>query len=754
MWVKVRGPWPAEADGAFICAAIAPTKPPTIYLGSAWDVGGYGIWVSTDSGKSWMQADEGIPRLLTSKQGRAAVFDIQIDPSNSSTVYAATQAGVFRTRDNGRHWERRNGRWGWRGGTALPAGPTADRTVYCLAIDPRNPATLYAGTTDGVYKSTDAGNAWKPANKGMRLDAAHPYTITSIVIDPRTSNTLYASGYGPIVAQFPAPGATPGSAASKISINTTLPTGLYKSTDGGATWQTVRGGLGFALKQVAAIAVYPDDSSTLYVGTNPQAPYEVLLDKGGVLKSTDGGQTWAGARNGLPRDRLGYYPYITTLLFAGPTGGWLYATGIGAGGVWLSKDRGATWQGFGKGLPTQQAFVPYALCFRNTAEFFLTSHLGVYRLVTQTEEAPAYKGKMLFVRRGDVFLADLDTGQTRRLIQNARLPVWTPDNKAVLFTRMVSRKWEPHLNMRVEDWSLLRFDIRSGKSTEISSKVSCYPVEAAESAVDGRIAFTSDGVNGNGHVFFSTGSRGQIPPAFPGIQGANWQWGPSISDDGRRLAYFTRSGVVICGMPDLRVIASSPMTYSGSCRTAWSPTGDWLVAPDGDGRLFRLDLRGARRALLAGLGRNCSLHPSVSPNGDAVAFEQDGAICVCPAEGGTPRLLLQDASEPCWQHSAVRITDRFLDARRKASLFVEAARRGDWATARALLDPDPSTSSISEIKKYRSALAKLPPSSEWAAEVSPNDERNIVFIIHVGKDTYILVVSPGGINKFYPASDI
>jgi Tol biopolymer transport system component len=385
----------------------------------------------------------------------------------------------------------------------------------------------------------------------------------------------------------------------------------------------------------------------------------------------------------------------------------------------------------------------------------LTSRLDGYKLATQTETASKYKGKVLFVRKGDVFLANLNNGETRRLIKNARLPVWTPDNNAVLFTRMVSRNRQPLSNdMYVGDWSLLRFDIGTSKSTEIKSKSSCFPIEAVESAIDGRIAFTSAGVNGNGHVFFSLGPQEENPPAFPGIEADDWQWGPSVSDDGRKLAYFTRRGVVVCDMRNLKVIASYPMTYSGSCRTAWSPIGDWLVASDGDGRLFRLGLRGARRPLLEGLGRNSSLHPSISPKGDAVAFEKDGAIWVCPAEGGKPQLLLQDASEPAWQHAVVRVADRYLEARKKASLFVDAAGRGDWNAVRTLLDPDPSTISIGEIKSYRSTFAILPPSSRWAEEDSSVDNRNIVFIIRVSKNTYILVVTPGGINKFYEAGSI
>jgi len=100
----------------------------------------------------------------------------------------------------------------------------------------------------------------------------------------------------------------------------------------------------------------------------------------------------------------------------------------------------------------------------------------------------------------------------------------------------------------------------------------------------------------------------------------------------------------------------------------------------------------------------------------------------------------------------LRITDPRVNARKKAELFVDAARRGDWGTVNALLDPDPSTTPISEIKQYRDAFLRFPPSSEWVAEVSPHDASYIVVTIRVRKDLYSIVVNPRGVNKFFPGS--
>src|SRR4029077_11385451 len=117
-------------------------------------------------------------------------------PQTSATVYAATGMGVFKSTDGAASWTSAN--------NGLGAQP-----VNALAVDPKSPSTIYAGTANaGVFRSTDAAASWTAATNGLT-----PTLIHSLAIDPKTFSTIYA-GTG---------------------------AGLFKSTDGAASWTAVGG---------------------------------------------------------------------------------------------------------------------------------------------------------------------------------------------------------------------------------------------------------------------------------------------------------------------------------------------------------------------------------------------------------------------------------------------------------------------------------------------------------------------------------
>src|SRR5262249_7379001 len=143
--------------------------------------------------------------------------------------------------------------------------------VSSLVIDPKTPSVIYAGvvytrpdgsgfTLDGVFRSSDGGSTWAPADHGLPIDI---YTNVSLVINPVTPTTLYAAIGG-----------------SETS-------GVYETTDGGASWTAVNNGLPFNIP-VGALAIDPSTPTTLYA-----------LTAHGMFKSTDGGGNWVAANNGL-----------------------------------------------------------------------------------------------------------------------------------------------------------------------------------------------------------------------------------------------------------------------------------------------------------------------------------------------------------------------------------------------------------------------------------------------------------------------
>jgi hypothetical protein len=154
------------------------------------------------------------------------VRGLATDPQVSGTVYAWNGKGLFKSTDAGGSWNAL-GSFGH---------------VNTLAIDPQNPTTLYAsgGGDDGVFKSTDGGATWTEVNSGLPeiyLNLAYQYTVSSIAIDPQTPSTIYA-GTG---------------------------AGVFRSTDGGATWGAVNAGL--TALDVTTLAIEPQDGGAVYAGT-------------------------------------------------------------------------------------------------------------------------------------------------------------------------------------------------------------------------------------------------------------------------------------------------------------------------------------------------------------------------------------------------------------------------------------------------------------------------------------------------------
>jgi hypothetical protein len=196
-----------------------------------------------------------------------------------------------------------NGGGSW---TAANAG-LGDEYVYTLAIDPVTPATVYAGTSEGVFKSVNGGGSWTPANTGLT-----DY-VDALAIDPVTSTTVYAG---------------------------TTFSGVFKSVNGGGSWTSANTGL---TDRVSVLAIDPVTPATVYAGTSSS----------GVFKSVNGGGSWTAVNTGLTS------PYVSDLEIDPATPTTVYAgTGLypvnGTGGVFKSANGGESWSTFNDGLANLQ----------------------------------------------------------------------------------------------------------------------------------------------------------------------------------------------------------------------------------------------------------------------------------------------------------------------------------------------------------------------------------------------------------------
>jgi photosystem II stability/assembly factor-like uncharacterized protein len=299
---------------------IAPQTPTTLYGIANPDGFKSRLLKSSDGGLSWT--------LLLQGKEEVGASTVAIDPQTPTTLYVGVNGDGLKSRDGGRTW---SSLWGplpqprakeahepdsLVGYGVAPfkdvAHPSPQHPIFSLAIDPHVPTTLYAGTSEGVWKSTDGGLTWSAMNAGLRslFPDTMPFDplVLHLVLDPITPTTLYAS------------------------IN-----GIVKSADGGKSW-TVLKGRWPANYEIEALALDPKTPTTLYVA----------VDMAGLFKSTDGGQHWTAINKGLPLDfEKGDNASLTITDIAidprTPTTLYVVASSNGGEGIFKSINGGRSW---------------------------------------------------------------------------------------------------------------------------------------------------------------------------------------------------------------------------------------------------------------------------------------------------------------------------------------------------------------------------------------------------------------------------
>lgn len=169
----------------------APSQPDTLYFLSEADW----IMLSPNAGKTWIPASAGLPE---SEHGSTNILSLAIAPNDANTLYAGTGGfvgggrGVYKSTDGGQSW------------TAANAG-MLDLRITALAIDPLNPQTLYAGSSNGdILKSTDGGASWVELDPTPALPRySEPREIRDIVLNPQDPRfvILVADNSGPLVSR-------------------------------------------------------------------------------------------------------------------------------------------------------------------------------------------------------------------------------------------------------------------------------------------------------------------------------------------------------------------------------------------------------------------------------------------------------------------------------------------------------------------------------------------------------------------------
>ncbi|MEA2164950.1 MAG: hypothetical protein QOK37_3077 [Thermoanaerobaculia bacterium] len=297
----------------------------TVYVGAASG----GVWKSVNGGTTF--------KPVFDKQATQSIGAIAIDPKNPKTIWAGSGEawtrnsvsygnGVYKSTDGGDNWTN-VGLPNSERIAKIQIDPSDTNTVYVCV-----PGKLWSDSDDrGVYKTTDGGKSWTKVLKGanlstgcsmLSLDRSNPKTLYAGMWDFRRKGWTFRSGGD-------GPDAVSGS-------------GLFKSTDGGATWQSLddKSAAGLPTKPWGrvAVTVAPSNSNVVY------ALVEAAPPKNGLYRSEDGGKTWQA------RDRsqmMIWRPfYFANLLVDPKDANKVYKAG---GGLIASNDGGKSFSGVGGG---------------------------------------------------------------------------------------------------------------------------------------------------------------------------------------------------------------------------------------------------------------------------------------------------------------------------------------------------------------------------------------------------------------------
>ena len=326
-------PWNEGLTNINISGFVINPADPRMMVATTW---GAGLYVTRDGGKNWHLSDSGITNKMT--------IDTVISPGKPSRIYTTSDGrGIFLSEDSGRTWRPIN--------NGLNAG-----IVTSILLDPVHPNRIYAGTEYvGLYRSDDAGESWQQTG----LDR---YAIWEIAVNPLNPDIIYVGTWGITAYAFEG-------------------LAVLRTVDGGATWEIV-----LELDAAAlALAINPTHPDHVYVGTHGS----------GVFKSLDGGESWQRINQGLCELK------IWDLLIAPWDPNYLFVA-TGGGGIYYSANSGDHWVEMNNGLENLN-FSAIALISGHTNRLIAAGTSGFYSYTLPSPSSEPTEAIDPLAERTDVF---------------------------------------------------------------------------------------------------------------------------------------------------------------------------------------------------------------------------------------------------------------------------------------------------------------------------------------------------------------
>ena len=529
-------------------------------------------------GGLWVSRDGGKHWSAVEALRDQSIFSLAQSPSQANMIFAGTLEGVYRSTDSGGTWT-----------LISPPGSHEIHEVESLAIDPADPDIVYAGTWHLPWKTADGGKHWHNIKKGVIEDS----DVFSMIIDPDKPRIVYLSACSGIYKSenagelFHKIQGIPSTArrtrvlmqdpANHEVVYAGTTEGLYKTSDAGKTFQRMTG------PDVVVNDVFVDPGDSNHV--------LLAIDRGGVLASKDAGVSFESSNEGFSGRRVEALLVDRgnpARLFAGVVNDKSY------GGAFVSSNGGASWEHIGEGLEGRDVF---ALAQAQDGTVVAGTSHGIFALAMDNHpndtdpSQPAQSSENASTGHPNDKDPSLGTpGIDHHNDKDPSQPVQSSENASTghpndkdpsLGTPGITSDgpiWQPR-NTITNTSMKAAIESHHGEHVDVEKRVTdpSFELQSRVNALDV-----------SGDVWLASTGFGLLTSRD---QGASWQGGP-VMGSGEYVSVTTHEGLMAAARPDGVVLSTDsgltwmpmgiPTTLTRIHRVAYSADGTlWLGAREG-----------------------------------------------------------------------------------------------------------------------------------------------------------------------------